>query len=122
MDIGFEKVECEHLAVFRSKDGGWQLSKKLGFHKGSPARDYLVLWVEENGKWTLYITGYDNFGGFSEPRSGIEKPRSSIDVTDLRSVKSTEDELTYKLTESIVTVDTLFDVFDYICKNKYLHY
>jgi hypothetical protein len=52
MDIGFEKVECEHLAVFRSKDGGWQLSKKLGFHKGSPARDYLVLWVEENGKWT----------------------------------------------------------------------
>jgi hypothetical protein len=34
-------------------------------------------------------------GGFSEPRSGIEKPRSSIDVVradDLRSVKSTEDE------------------------------
>jgi hypothetical protein len=25
-------------------------------------------------------------GGFSEPRSGIEKPRSSIDVTELRSV------------------------------------
>ena len=92
MDIVFEKVECEHLAVFRSRDGGWQLSKKLGFHKGSPARDYLVLWVEENGKWTLYITGYDNF------------------------------ELTRKLTESIVTVDTLFDVFDYICKNKYMHY
>ena len=92
MDIVFEKVECEHLAVFRSRDGGWQLSKKLGFHKGSPARDYLVLWVEENGKWTLYITVYDNF------------------------------ELTRKLTESIVTVDTLFDVFDYICKNKYMHY
>jgi hypothetical protein len=32
-------------------------------------------------------------GGFSEPRSGIEKPRSSIDVTELRSVKSTEDDL-----------------------------
>jgi len=30
--------------------------------------------------------------GFSEPRSGIEKPRSFIDVTDLRSVKSTDDE------------------------------
>ena len=30
--------------------------------------------------------------GFSEPRSGIEKPRSSRDVTDLRSVKSPEDD------------------------------
>ena len=29
---------------------------------------------------------------FSEPRSGIEKPRSFIDVTKLRLVKSTEDE------------------------------
>ena len=32
-----------------------------------------------------------NCEGFSEPRSGIENPRSSIDVTDRRSVKSTED-------------------------------
>ena len=32
------------------------------------------------------------FEGFSEPRSGIENPRSSIDVTDRRSVISTEDE------------------------------
>ena len=30
--------------------------------------------------------------GFSEPRSGIEKPRSSRDVTDRRSVKSPEDD------------------------------
>ena len=29
--------------------------------------------------------------GFSEPLRGIENPRSSIDVTELRSVKSTED-------------------------------
>jgi hypothetical protein len=33
------------------------------------------------------------YEGFSEPRSGIENPRSFIDVTDRRSVKSTEDEL-----------------------------
>ena len=31
-------------------------------------------------------------GGAEEPLRGIEKPRSSIDVTDRRSVKSTEDE------------------------------
>ena len=34
----------------------------------------------------------ENFEGFSEPRSGIEKPRSFIDVTELRSVKSTNDD------------------------------
>ena len=32
--------------------------------------------------------------GFSEPRSGIEKPRSSIDATQRSWVKSTEDENT----------------------------
>jgi len=30
--------------------------------------------------------------GFSEPRSGIEKPRSFIDVTERSSVKSTNDD------------------------------
>ena len=90
--IEFEKFECEHLAYFVCKDGGWQLSKVLGFHKASPARDYLVLWKENGGKWSLYITGYDNF------------------------------ELKYKLREIITTVDTIFDVFDYICENKHLHY
>jgi hypothetical protein len=39
-----------------------------------------------------FLCGPYIYEGFSEPRSGIEKPRSSIDVTDLRSVKSTEDD------------------------------
>ena len=43
------------------------------------------------------------YEGFSEPRSGIEKPRSSIDVVradDRRSVKSTEDETPEQIPES----------------------
>jgi len=100
-------------------DGNYQ--KKLGFHKGSPARDYLVLWVEENGKWTSSVdftdlrsvTSKDDLG-FAPP-SGFAKP--SLYITGYDNF-----ELTRKLTESIVTVDTLFDVFDYICKNKYMHY
>ena len=41
--------------------------------------------------FNIYRIDYNN-EGFSEPRSGIEKPRSFIDVTELRSVKSTNDE------------------------------
>lgn len=33
----FEKFDC-----FSCKDGGWQLSKTLGFHKCSPSRNYFV--------------------------------------------------------------------------------
>ena len=51
------------------------------------AIDLLVEQLIQNK--TLY--GSD-FEGFSEPRSGIEKPRSFIDVTERSSVKSTNDE------------------------------
>lgn len=90
--ISFEKYECEILACFVCKDGGWQLSKEFGFHKCSPPRDYLVFWIAKDGKWSLCITTYNN--------------------TDLE----------FGAKEIILTVDTLFDVFDYICKNRYLHY
>ena len=90
--IKFDKHSCELFAIFVCKDGGWQLSKELGFHKCSPARDYLVKWVEIGGKWTLYITSYNN------------------------------SEFTYGLNEIIITVDTIFDMIDYICKNKHTHY
>jgi hypothetical protein len=55
-----------------------------------------------------WIDNKDNDGGFSEPRSGIEKPRSSIDVTELRSVKSTEDDFlsSIKYTEKYDSIMT----------------
>jgi len=46
-----------------------------------------------------------NYEGFSEPLRGIENPRSSIDVTDLRSVKSTEDE-----TGNVADFEKYFDI------------
>lgn len=88
--ITFEKHECEKFAMFVCKDGGWQLSKELGYHKGSPARDYLVRWVEIDGKWSLYLSSY-----FAKK---------------------------YELNDSLITVDTIFDVVDYICNNKHMHY
>ena len=86
--IEFEKIEYGNIKGFVCKDGGWQLSKEHGFHKCSSARDNLVKWVEDKGKWSLYITNY----GYDE------------------------------LNEIITTVDTLFDVFDYIGQNKHIHY
>ena len=52
----------------------------------------LIICLENNKKFEKSSPPVENFEGFSEPRSGIEKPRSSRDVTDLRSVKSPEDE------------------------------
>lgn len=93
--IQFEKFEGGGLAIFVCKDGGWQLSKELGFHKCSPPRDYLVKWVEFDGKWSLIITSYNRISHY---------------------------DFTYSVENCIVTVDTIFDVFDYICKNKHIHY
>ena len=90
--IEFEKYEDGHFAMFNCKDGGWQLSRELGFHKCSPPRDYFVRWIECDGKYTLYITSYNS--GYN------------VICKD----------------NYIVTVDTLFDVLDYICKNKHTHY
>jgi hypothetical protein len=91
--IIFEKYECKEIENFICKDGGWQLSKEFGFHKSSPARDYFVKWVGCDGKWSLFITNYNSCSNFN-----------------------------YTLNNCIVTVDTLFDVFDYICENKHIHY
>ena len=90
--IAFEKIEYGNIACFVNKDGGWQLNKEYGFHKCSSARDYHVQWVEKDGKWTLYITSYIGFEHKKE------------------------------LTETIITVDTIFDVLNYICENKHTHY
>jgi hypothetical protein len=91
--INFEKVETGDFVGFVCKDGGWQISKKHGFHKSSPARDYLVRWFEKDSKWHLYFTHYkdENF----------------------------ENKFTKKL---LITLDTIFDIIDYICKNKTSHY
>ena len=74
-------------------DSGWHLSKELEFYKYSPARDYLVKWFEKEGKWSLYFTHYEDV--------------------------EFENEFTTKL---FITVDTIFEVLEYICKNKTLHY
>ena len=92
--IQFEKHKAGELAIFVCKDGGWQISKELGFHKCSPPRDYLVKWVEYDGKWSLYIFSYH------------------YDTYDFK----------YSVDNCIGTVDTIFDVFDYICENKHTHY
>ena len=58
--IQFDKFKCEEITIYNCKDGGWQLSKEHGLHKCSPARDYLVKWVQYHGKWSLYITNYNS--------------------------------------------------------------
>jgi hypothetical protein len=58
--IQFDKFTCEEKTIYNCKDGGWQLSKEHGLHKSSPARDYLVKWVQNHGKWSLYITNYNS--------------------------------------------------------------
>ena len=88
--IEFTKYEDTNFACFVCKDGGWQLSKELGFHKCSPARDYMVQWVENNGKWSLFISNYTG---------AIQ--RSEI---------------------IIITVDSVFDVFNFILENKHIHF
>lgn len=90
--IKFDKFECGEITIYTCKDGGWQLSKELGLHKCSPARNYLVKWVQYDGKWSLYITSYNN------------------------------NNFIYNINNFIVTVDTLFDVFDYVCENRHTHY
>ena len=92
LSVFLEKIEYENIACFLCKEGGWQLSKEYGFHKCSPARDYFVKWVENDGKWSLYIGNYN-----------------MMDCGE-------------GLREIITTVDTLFDVVDYISKNKKIHY
>lgn len=88
--INFEQIES---TIFVCKDSGWQLSKELGFHKCSPARDYLVKWIEKNEKWFLYFTHYEDV------------------------------EFKNEFTKSVlITVDTIFDVINYISKNKTIHY
>jgi hypothetical protein len=86
--IQFDKFTCEETTIYNCKDGGWQLSKEHGLHKCSPARDYLVKWVQHHGKWSLYITNYNSS----------------------------------HFTCIVTTLDTLFDVFDYISENRYAHY
>jgi hypothetical protein len=90
--IQFEQLKFGEKTYYIFKDGGWQLSKELGLHKCSPARDYLVSWVQHDGKWSLYMTYYENI------------------------------HFTYNVSDFIVTVDTLCDVFDYIYENRYMHY
>lgn len=46
--IKFDKFEFGQITIYKCKDGGWQLSKELGLHKCSPARDYLVKWVQND--------------------------------------------------------------------------
>jgi hypothetical protein len=58
--IHFEKFEYADNVCFKCKDSGWNLSKELGFYKGSPSRDYLVKWKEIDGRWVLYFSHYDD--------------------------------------------------------------
>ena len=89
VSIDFERIAIGNITGFVCKDGGWQVTKEQGIHKCSPARDYFVKWVEQKGKWSLYIKSYYE----------LHDPQ-----------------------EIIITVDTLFDVLDYISQNKHTHY
>lgn len=89
--IQFDKIEYRNIAMFVCKDSGWQLSKEHGFHKRSSPHNYIVKWIEHDGKWSLFSSIYN--GG---------------------------NKLLFD--QCIITLDTMFDVFDYVCKNKYTHY
>lgn len=82
----------KYKACFVCQDGGWQLSKNKGFHKCSSSRDYMVWWAEKDNQWSLYITNY----------------YASVDV-GAEPIH-------------ILTLDTVFDVMDYMCNNKHIHY
>jgi hypothetical protein len=90
--IQLDQLKFGEKTYYKFIGSGWQLSKELGFHKCSPARDYLVSWVQHDGKWCLYRTYYENTN------------------------------FTYNVNDFIVIVDTLCDVFDYIFENRHLHY
>ena len=72
--------------------------------------------TKDNYKKILDVEPIKPDGGFSEPRSGIEKPRSSIDVTDRRSVKSTDDELNNSIESSEGFEE--FPVASFACRGK----
>ena len=114
--IQFDKFKCEEITIYNCKDGGWQLSKENGLHKCSPARDYLVKWVQYNGKWSLYITNYNSIHDtylvfLGEQRSHENSSLSTHKLSDKFIVDN-----------FIITLDTLFDVFDYISENRHTHY
>ena len=92
LTLQFDKIKFGNISSFSCRDGGWQLNEKFGFYRCSSARDYHVQWIEKDGKWSLYITNYHNHDSKKE------------------------------LTEIIITVDTLYDVFDYMSNNKDTHY
>lgn len=75
--------------MFICYDGGWQISREHGIHKCSPARDYMVQWIQENNKLHLKIKNYEV----------IEQPK-----------------------QIITTVETIFDVIDYIHLHKNIHF
>lgn len=95
--ITFNKQECagiiKYVSKSKDKDNGWKLSQNLGFHKSSILYDYLAKWIEHDGKWSLYITCYND-----------------IDFKNAAKIML------------LITVDTLFEVVDYICTNKTIPY
>ena len=113
MPINAEKYKCKICNFICSKQSNWNIHISTAKHKIRT----LELDVQENAKYNTMHKCYGcnkeyksrsalwyhktiakkcrtetDTEGFSEPRSGIEKPRSSIDVTQLRWVKSTEDD------------------------------
>lgn len=99
--IIFNKQECAGIIKYvskskdngKDKDNGWKLSQNLGFHKSSILYDYLAKWIEYDGKWSLYITCYND-----------------IEFKNAAKIML------------LITVDTLFEVVDYICTNKTIPY
>ena len=116
--IQFEKFESGHLAMFVCKDGGWQLGKELGFHKCSPPRDYLVRWIECDGKLDVVSDAEQRISTHLPLDNQREsRGRWTLYITSYNSGYNVICKENY-----IVTVDTIFDVLDYICKNKHTHY
>lgn len=90
--INFEKLNMQILRVFHVKIVGGSYRKNLVFIN-LRHRDYLVKWFEKDERWFLYFTHYDDV------------------------------EFKNEFTKSLlIDVDTIFDVIDYICKNKSIHY
>lgn len=86
-------TKIQSYTLYKCKHSRWQLSKEHNFHIGSGPLDYYAQWFyESDNKWKLYIGPYEGNSNWSREKTLIE------------------------------TVDTIFDVFEYIQNNKHPKY
>lgn len=83
-------IEIEDCDIFKCHGCRWQLVKGHGFSIGSGPMDYYAEWFNEHdGKWRLYIGPYEDNTNWKREKKLIE------------------------------TANTIFEVFQYMSKNKH---